>query len=299
MPVIDGIDIPVPEWCTALDAGLWIMLRRPPVALDHVGLRRGDAPAGFKDDDKGQPLRSNPDYLRSWHILYEAASQGKVGLRGRPAIGLQKLVLDPIINRLCCKRWGEFETIIPDKLKAAGVHAFLDIERFRCLTDGMVYTTEDFPTTAWAYTDIEVNVSDLLRRFHSAEGEALRVGTDVIFTDREAPQAKSLAEAVVTRDVGGRPPTWDWYGAINATWAALEAGTLIPKGRSDLNHHMTEWLARKHEGRSPDDTQIRAKVRQMWRAREAAATEARKAAERETLEAAARKTREAAARKTP
>lgn len=274
MPVIDGIiDIPVPEWCSALDAVLWIMLKRPPVARHHLGLRSGDAAPYLGDDDKGQPLRSNPDYLQSWHILYEAASQGKVGLQGKPAIGRQKLVLDPILNSLRCERWGEFEEILPGKLKAASVHGFLNIEKFHFLNDGMIYPSEDLPATAWAYTEIEVNSRHLLSMFHSAEGKALRVGTDVIFTDPEAPQAKSLAEAVVTRGVGGRPPKWDWLDAINATWAAMYVGKLIPKRRLDISRHLVEWFSAKHEGRHPEQSQINVKAEGMWRAIEAATSE--------------------------
>ena len=95
---------------------------------------------------------------------------------------------------------------------------------------------------------------------------SFRVGTKVNFIKPEAPQAKSSAEAAITRHAGGRPRIWDWDGAINATWAAIYHGTLIPKRRSELNRCMIEWFSAKHEGRYPEESQIREKAKEIWSA---------------------------------
>jgi hypothetical protein len=266
MPVIDGIiDIPVPEWCSASDAVLWIMLKRPPVASHHLGLRKDDYAVSLGLDDTGQRLNSNPDYYRSWHILYEAACQGKVGIRGKLAIGSQKLVLGPIINWVQCESWGEFEEILPQRLKAASAQGFLNIERNHFLNDGMIYPTEDRPPTAWTYINVEVNSPQLIRRFHPAEGDALRIDGEVKFLDLETRRAKSVTKVAKGKNLGGRPSPRDWDGAINAAREAMRAGDFKPKRRPDLNHFLAEWLsARDDDGKCPDDSQIRRRVASIW-----------------------------------
>ena len=227
MPVIDGImDVPVLEWCPAYDAALWIMLKRPPVASHHLGLVN-DASLSLGFDAEGQNVRDNTNYFPSWDKLYEAAAQGKVELRGRPAIGLQKIVFELLGPSLRCEKWGDFEPILPAKLKAAGVFAFSNVERSRFLNDGMIYPTEFFPETAWAYTDIEVNFLQLMTWFHPAEGKALRVDTEVNFIEPEAPRAEASAKVVAKKEVGRRPRIWDRDGAINATRGAIYDGKLV------------------------------------------------------------------------
>jgi predicted DNA-binding transcriptional regulator AlpA len=236
MPLIDGfIDIPALDWCPAYDAVLWIMLKQPPVAFRHErSMGNAHITLGMQPD--GKMVSGDPNYFPSWARLYEVASQGKVGLRGRPAIGLQKIVFELLGPSLRCEKWGEFEEILPAKLKAAGVFAFSNIESSRFLSDGMVYPTEEYPETAWAYGSIEVNVRQLVRWFHPAEGKALRFGDEVNLiepeapraeTSAEAPQAKSSAKAAGTRNVGRRPRIWDRDGAINATRGAIYDGKLV------------------------------------------------------------------------
>jgi hypothetical protein len=159
MPVIDEfMDIPVLDWCPAFDAVLWIIFKRPPVALDHAVSLDGDDNSltlGFYGD--GKHVKDNPKYFSSWFKLYQVASQGKVGLRGRPAIGLQKIVFGLLGPFLLCEKWGDFEEISPEKLKTAGSYAFSYVERSNFLNDGIIYPTEYYPKTAWAYGSIEVN----------------------------------------------------------------------------------------------------------------------------------------------
>jgi hypothetical protein len=281
MPVIDGImDVPVPEWCPAYDAALWIMLKRPPVAFPHEGLMGDDGyrPLSFE-------VRRDPNYFPSWSKLYEAASQEKVGLRGRPAIGLQKIEFNPGVPPsasdigappsvwLRYEKLGEFEDITPAKLKAVDRFVFSSVEEFLFLSDVMVIPTESLPKPTWAYTDIGVNVRQLVRWFHPAEGKAFRVGAEVNFIEpeapraevsAEAPQAKSSPEAAVTRHAGGRPRKWEWDAATNAIWAAIYDGTLVPKQRDELTCYMTDWFSVRHEEGPPEESQIRKAVSGIW-----------------------------------
>jgi hypothetical protein len=195
-------------------------------------------------DDGGLSLRfvakRNPNYYPSWSKLYEATSQGKTALRGKPAIGLHTFEFDPAISPdaspLRYEKLGELEEIPAEKLRAAGEFAFFNIERYGFLNDGILYTTIVFPQKAWAYTDIEVNFLQLMRWFHPAEGKSLRVGTEVNLiepeapraeTSAEAPQAKSSAKAAGTRNVGRRPRIWDRDGAINGSRGAIYDGKLV------------------------------------------------------------------------
>ena len=273
MPLIDGfIDIPALDWCPAHDAVLWIMLKQPPVAFRHErSMGNAHITLGMQPD--GKMVSGDPNYFPSWARLYEVASQGKVGLRGRPAIGLQKIVFELLGPSLRCEKWGEFEEILPAKLKAAGVFAFSNIESSRFLSDGMVYPTEEYPETAWAYGSIEVNVRQLVRWFHPVEGKALRVGTEVIIMEPEEPQAKSSAEAAVTRNIGGRPRERDWEAAINATWAAMFVGDCNEKP-PELIRYMTDWFSVNDEKGHPHKSQIREKVSAMLSASERAAAKA-------------------------
>lgn len=261
MPVIDGnMDVPVLEWCPAYDAALWIMLKRPPVALCHLGLvKDGGLSLGFGAEGR---VRDNPNYFRSWDKLYEAASQGKVGLRGRPAIGLQKIVFELLGPSLLCEKWGDFEAIPPEKLKAAGVFAFHDIEKSHFLSDGVIYPTEYYPETAWAYDRIEVNFLQLRRWFHPAEGKNLRAGTEVNIMEPEEPQAKSSTKATVTRDVGGRPPKWDWDAFTREMLHLANTPDGLPE-RPALTKHMKEWCQAQW-GDEPSDGMIRDRIARLY-----------------------------------
>jgi len=242
MPVIDGVmDIPAPPWCTPLEAVLWIARKQAPVASHHSMLV-----------DDGLPLlqdvRSIPNYTQSWGKLCEATRQGKVGLRGRPAFGLKSHRWDS--GDLIYDRSGELEEIPPEKLKAAGTSQISssplwNVERFGFLSDVVFIPGKWCPKPVWAYIDIEVNFSQLVRWFHPVEGKALRFGDEVILleaeapraetsaeapraeTSAEAPQAKSSAKAAGTRNVGRRPRIWDRDGAINGTRGPIYDGKLV------------------------------------------------------------------------
>ena len=116
------------------------------------------------------------------------------------------------------------------------MEAFFNIAMQGFLNDGVLCPTEFVPETAWAYTDLEVNVRQLVRWFHPAEGKALRFGDEVNLiepeapraeTSAEAPQAKSSAKAAGTRNVGRRPRERDRDGAINGTRGAIYDGKLV------------------------------------------------------------------------
>lgn len=215
MPLIDGfIDIPVLDWGPPYSAVLWIMRTRPPVASHHAAALGYDAiSTGIDANDLN--LMYDRNYYSSWSKLYEVASQGKIGLRGKPAIGLHKIEFHPVppLNPwLRCEKQGELEEIPAEKIKAAEVWAFFNIGMKGFLNEGVLCPTEFVPETAWAYTDLEVNVRQLVTWFHPAEGKTLRVGTDVNILEPEEPQATSSAEVTVPRkNAGGRPPKWDWY----------------------------------------------------------------------------------------
>jgi predicted DNA-binding transcriptional regulator AlpA len=248
MPLIDGfIDFPALDWCPPYDAALWIMRTRPPVASRHL-TSLGDDVIRNGIDANGLNVMLDRNYYPSWSKLYEVASQGKIGLRGKPAIGLYKIEFRPVPPLdpwLRYEKRGELEEIPAEKIKAAGVGAFFNIAMQGFLNDGVLCPTEFVPETAWAYTDLEVNVRQLVRWFHPAEGKNLRFGDEVIFlepeappaetsaetpraeTSAEAPQAKSSAKAAGTRNVGGRPRIWDRDGAINATSGAIYDRKLV------------------------------------------------------------------------
>lgn len=239
MPLIDGfIDIPALDWCPPYDAALWIMRTRPPVASRHLTSLGDDAiPIGI--DANGLNVMHDRNYYPSWSKLYEVASQGKIGLRGKPAIGLYKIEFRPVPPLdpwLRYEKRGELEEIPAEKIKAAGVGAFFNIGMKGFWNDGVLCPTEFVPETAWAYTDLEVNVRQLVRWFHPAEGKALRFGDEVNLiepeapraeTSAEAPQAKSSAKAAGTRNVGRGPRIWDRDGAINGTRGAIYDGKLV------------------------------------------------------------------------
>jgi hypothetical protein len=282
MPVIDEfMDIPVLDWCPAFDAVLWIMLKQPPVAFRHErSMGNAHITLGMQPD--GKMVSGDPNYFPSWDKLYEVASQGKVGLRGRPAIGLQKIEVNsgvrpawvsrhsaaglqqiefdcgaPPSAWVHCEKWGDFEAILPAKLEAAGVFAFSNVQQYHFLTDKPIFATEYCPETAWAYTGIEVNFLQLRRWFHPAEGKALRVGTKVKLIKPEAP-----AEAAVTRHAGGRPRIWDLDGATNAARAAMSAGKF--KKRSDVSAYVEAWFKVIYKGRCPEQSQISKVARRIW-----------------------------------
>jgi hypothetical protein len=267
----DGVfDIPVLEWCSASDAVIWIMHKRPPVALGHVALApMPSLSLGFTAN--GENVRQQAEYLPSWDKLYYAAEQGAVRLRGKPAIGLQKLVPDVVFGRaIQCEKWGEVDDIPVAKLKAATVFAFQNLRDHQFLTDGVFYPTEDFPATAWAYSNVEVNFSQLASYFHSAEAKPFRIGTDIIVVKPDQSSSASPAETNPIKRVGGREPKWDWVGALNATWAAVCAGTIHPD-RSDLREFMNAWFAERHEGDCPSVSQIRDMLMKMEEAMKIAA----------------------------
>jgi predicted DNA-binding transcriptional regulator AlpA len=239
MPLIDGfIDIPALDWCPPYDAALWIMRTRPPVASRHL-TSLGDDAIRTGIDANGLNVMLDRNYYPSWSKLYEVASQGKIGLRGKPAIGLHKIEFRPVPPLdpwLRYEKRGELEEIPAEKIRAAGVEAFFNIAMQGFLNDGVLCPTEFVPETAWAYTDLEVNVRQLVRWFHPAEGKALRFGDEVNLiepeapraeTSAEAPQAKSSAKAAGTRNVGRRPRERDRDGALNGTRGAIYDGNLV------------------------------------------------------------------------
>ena len=239
MPLIDGfIDFPALDWCPPYDAALWIMRTRPPVASRHL-TSLGDDVIRNGIDANGLNVMLDRNYYPSWSKLYEVASQGKIGLRGKPAIGLYKIEFRPVPPLdpwLRYEKRGELEEIPAEKIRAAGVEAFFNIAMQGFLNDGVLCPTEFVPETAWAYTDLEVNVRQLVRWFHPAEGKALRFGDEVNLiepeapraeTSAEAPQAKSSAKAAGTRNVGRRPRERDRDGAINGTRGAIYDGKLV------------------------------------------------------------------------
>lgn len=160
----DKMDVPVQEWCSASDAVLWIMLKRPPVHFQHMGLLPGTAfdlsPEGLARE---MQIREHADYRPSWNKLYQATKLGKVRLRGRLAIGPRRLV--PGLLRgysIQCEKWDEPKDIAPAILKDAGLFAFDSVEHSRFfanppvtpmlyVSDGNVLlTTDHYPPGATA-----------------------------------------------------------------------------------------------------------------------------------------------------
>jgi hypothetical protein len=218
------------------------MRTRPPVASRHLTSLGDDAiPTGI--DANGLNVMLDRNYYPSWSKLYEVASQGKIGLRGRPAIGLHKIEFRPVppLNPwLSYEKRGELEEIPAEKIKAAGVGAFFNIAMNGFLNDGVLCPTEFVPETAWAYTDLEVNARQLVRWFHPVEGKALRFGDEVILLEPEVPRAEASSKVVATENVGGRPPTYPWDEFAREMIRLANGPDGLPKGPK-LTKHMRKW----------------------------------------------------------
>lgn len=294
MTVIDDIiDVPVPEWCPAIDAHLWIMLKRPPVSYRHVSISNdGSLYLGFDNDG---PVNLKPNYLSSWDKLYEAGRAGVVEFRGKPAIELRRVSFNspslwknfgqppscseaggckvtatyvPGESLGCpdirCQEWGDIEVVPTEKLKQVERGAFFTFANWGFLSDKINFDPEHCPPTAWAYYQLEVNVPQLIKLFHSTEGKDLRIGNEVIFIQSEELQEQPTDKVAAERNLGGRPPKWEWEAAINAIWAEIYHGRLTPKVRLDCTRYMRKWFSERHEGLRPSDDSIRERIAAMW-----------------------------------
>lgn len=64
---------------------------------------------------------------------------------------------------------------------------------------------------------------------------------------------------------GGRPPTWDWEGAMIEIVQLANRPDGLPEKQADLERHLAEWFARR-TGSHPVESEIRKRVARIYQA---------------------------------
>jgi hypothetical protein len=242
---------------------LWIDCKQEPVRSDFAAALPNRIPQ-FSVSESGPSITDLIAHPEGMLVLYNLACKGAVTLRAKPALGLTKITLSQFgLLNVACRQWGEFESISPEKLIHSGFESFLHMKS-GYLTDGMIYTSEEVPETAWVYFDIRVNFRELIKWSHPTEGAQLRLGSEVNLLSPEKSDSENQIPETENKDRGGRPPKWDWAEAINDTWAALFAGELLSDKRPSWHKHMADWFAENDpDGRHPADSEISKRTKMM------------------------------------
>ena len=171
-----GVDIPALEWCSILEAAIWIEHRQPPVDFYHAGAlpnRIYPPLLGF---------RSTLDFcMDGWNRLFVLACAGGVPFRGCPAIGYQDVKYECGTPIILCDKFGDYELIPVDKIVQSGLFGFIH--------NGTILFY-DINDTKWAYSFIQVDFRALVKRHPPAKGQAFRIGGDLM-----------LVEPAIQRDV--------------------------------------------------------------------------------------------------
>lgn len=193
MPIVDGvIDIPALEWCSILDAVLWIDCGQIPVDPRWENAITGRVPSIALREDGNWVMASVENYPQGLSKLYAmVCAEGGVSMRGRPAVGLRKIgrgsIGEPLVE---CEQWGDFLLIPRERARVAHRHAFSTAGKFRILTDGMIYPDDLALETSWVYNDVEINFNDLVIRYPRTQGTNIRIGGSV----------KIIKNAITTED---------------------------------------------------------------------------------------------------
>jgi len=205
------IDVPALEWCSIMEAVLWIECGRKPVDSCFENSLPGRRPLiGVAED--GKTLTDPSSYPMGASILHNMCIvAGGVTLRGRPAIGPQWSELRPEFGEYRHADWGDITAIPRDKIASAGQSAFLRAGQNGILTDGWDYKCPVLPKSAWSYSCVQVNFEQVARLYPHPGSKELRFGGEAKLlepapetdTDRRETPEGSLRSR-------GRPGRSDW-----------------------------------------------------------------------------------------
>lgn len=270
MPIIDGgIDIPALEWCSILEAVLWIECRQIPVdpafeaaipdRISRVGL-----------DEQGRSLGDPMTFQNSLGKLFALACAGGVSLHGRPALGKIKKTINHIGTFIASDKWGGDVHIPSEKIKEAGIAAFSEAAKFGFLSDGFCYSDTLLPKSAWAYSNTCVSFLELADRHPPAQGQSIRIGENATLTDQANQGSNNEigskieidAGSVSIKNAGGRPRVYDWEGAILAVlYDIFVSGILNEDDRPSWKRSMKDWFASQDQ--HPSDSEVKKRVRRI------------------------------------
>ncbi|WP_144243535.1 hypothetical protein [Azospirillum argentinense] len=206
MPIVDGfISIPTLKWCSLCDAVLWIEHGRPPVAFRFTGA----VSVPFLGlDENGQDLRISQIYRDSFCKLYSVlCADNGAALRGRPAIGAQRISYDYGKRHVFCSEWGNDPVIIPkNRIEEASILEFENAVVDSVLTDGRIHPSEIRPDTAWAYAAPEVDFERLAMWFPRGDVQNLRIGEEkVLLLPKPQPNGSSAQPGASGRSAERHP----------------------------------------------------------------------------------------------
>jgi hypothetical protein len=186
-----------------------------------------------------------------WSKLYHVVNQGIVKLQGRPAAGPIREILDGGFgSRFECDGWDELVEVPLPRIKSISILTFYGLRDFGYLTNGRIYSSPDWPETAWVYRDIEVNFQQLTSCFHTEEAASFRYGTEVIVIRADSSAKRR----------GGRRPIYDWPSAFHWVKGSLSRGDIHPD-REDLRKKLNEWFADRDL--NPSDSLMRDKLNEL------------------------------------
>ena len=175
MPIIDGVlDIPALEWCSVRDAVFWIEFGQVPVEPRYENMIAGRIP--WLSLDANMRIITYPQSLCKLVAL--SSLDNGVKLRGKPAEGLRSVRFDTDgVGLVECDVWGYAVEIPLFRLKDnASELAFKDASLTGVLRDSRIFATEELPDTFWAYSEVVVSFSDLIRLCPRDGSESIRVG---------------------------------------------------------------------------------------------------------------------------